>query len=376
MENRVSITRTDSYSPDKVEQAVWRHFELLGLAEHIRPGMKVLIKPNLLMKRRPEEGTTTHPAFVRAIILCLQRLGVSDITIADSPGGPFTGAMLSPIYESTGMKAVAEETGAKLNWDFGSFEKKAEHARMVSGFTLISAVKDADFIIDAPKLKTHGMTMLSGAVKNLFGTVPGLMKPEFHWRFPEKDRFCHMLLDLCETVRPDVVFVDGIVSMEGNGPSGGTLRETGLILASRSPYAADLALCRILGIRPDVAPTVSLAIERRLCPESAEKIDFCGDPVPALTDYKLPQSKSVYLSAYIPKPFRPLADKLLTSRPVIRKRRCVGCGKCAESCPAQTIHVVSRKAEIDYSKCIRCYCCHEMCQVKAIDIKRFRIFNL
>ncbi|MEG0693476.1 MAG: DUF362 domain-containing protein, partial [Oscillospiraceae bacterium] len=232
-ERDISVTVTKSYEKQEVISSVRRHFELLRLNDIIKPQMKVLLKPNLLMKRKPEETTTTHPAVVGGIISCLQEIGVTDITIADSPGGPYTKSALAGIYEASGMRAIAEEYDVKLNWDFGSFEREVNGGVMVKNFTLINPLKAADFIIDIAKLKTHAMTTLSGGVKNLFGTVPGLMKPEFHWRFPEKDNFCNMLLDLCSTVNPDVTFIDAIVSMEGNGPSGGTSKNTNMILASR-----------------------------------------------------------------------------------------------------------------------------------------------
>jgi len=374
METLISVTHTPSYEQSAVTEAVRRHFALHRIAERLHPGMRVLVKPNLLLKRRPEEGTTTHPAVVLGVLLCLKELGITSVTVADSPGGPYTALSLGPIYEVCGMKAAAEAGGAKCNMDFGSFERKTE-GKLVRSFTLINPVRDADFIIDLPKLKTHGMTTLSGAVKNLFGTVPGLMKPEFHWRFPERERFCGMLLDLCGAVRPDFVLVDAVVSMEGDGPSGGTLRETGMLLASENPYAMDLALCKVIGAAPSSVETVRQSMERGLCPKDAAELSFAGDELLCFPDYRMPRGKSLSFSAYLPKALRRTADRLLTSRPVIQKKRCVGCGKCAESCPAKTIRVTDGKARIDPSGCIRCFCCHEMCPVRAIDIKRFRLFN-
>lgn len=368
----VSVAHLSGYEQEAVTAAVRTHFERLKLAEKLRPGMRVLIKPNLLLKRRPEEGTTTHPAMVAAIALCLRELGIDDIVIADSPGGPYTSLSLNPIYEASGMKAAAQLSGARLNQEFGSFQREGG-GRLVQSFTLINPVGEADFIIDAAKLKTHGMTLLSGAVKNLFGTIPGLMKPEFHWRFPDREAFCGMLIDLCETVRPDAVFVDAITSMEGDGPSGGTLRETGMLLASASPYAMDLALCQVIGVSPNQVDTVRIAMDRGLC--SPEELALTGDPLRTFPDYRMPRSKSLSFTEHIPKVFQGIVAKLLTSRPVIRTRQCVGCGKCAESCPAKTIRIENHKAHIDYTRCIRCFCCHEMCPVKAIDLRRMKLFD-
>lgn len=377
---KVSITRTGSYQQDEVTNSIRRHFELLGLNEIIKPDMKVLLKPNLLMKRTPDEATTTHPAVVAGIVICLQELGVTDITLADSPGGPYTKQALWGIYEASGMRKIADEYGIKLNQDFGSFERKVENGVMVTSFTLINPIKDADFIIDIAKLKTHCMTTLSGGVKNLFGTVPGLMKPEFHFRFSDKDDFTNMLIDLCETVKPDVTFVDAVVSMEGDGPSGGTPKETGLILASRSPYNLDVCLCKIINLDVNAVPTVYNAIKRGLSVDSVDKLELVGDPIYTVEDYKKPKVKGVDFMNNIP-PFlskicAPFARTFLVSKPSIKKRKCIGCGKCAESCPAKVISIVNRKAQINYKSCIKCFCCHEMCPVKAIDIKRFKLFDI
>lgn len=378
--NKISVTKTTSYNQEIVTQSVKRHFELLELDKLIKPDMKVLLKPNLLMKRKPEEITTTHPAVIAGIIICLKELGVTDITLADSPGGPYTKQALNGIYEVSGMKEVCEKYGAKLNVDFGSFEKRVENGKQVQSFKLINPVKSADIIINVAKLKTHAMTTLSGAVKNIFGTVPGLMKPEFHFRFPDKDDFCNMLLDLCETVKPNITLIDGVVSMEGDGPSGGTPRNTGLILSAKNPYLLDLAICSLIGLNAENVPTVANSIKRGLCPKDISKFEFVGDSFEFISDYKMPTVKGVDFMASVPKflrkPLTPIANTLLSSKPVIRKKHCIGCAKCAESCPAKTISIQDKIAVIEYKKCIKCYCCHEMCPVKAIDIKRFRLFNI
>lgn len=375
MERRVSITNTKTYDFDTVYAAMQTHFARLGVANELKPGMRVMIKPNLILKRTPEEATTTHPAVVEAVIRCLQALGITDITLTDSPGGPYTEIALKGIYEASGMADVARRTGVKLNFDTGTFNRERAENKLVHNFTLINPVQNADYIIDIAKVKTHGMTMLSGGVKNLFGTIPGLMKPEFHWRFPDKSQFCEMLVDLCETVHPDLVIADGITAMEGDGPTGGTPKQVDMLLASKSPYALDLVLCRIIGLKFEDVYTAQHAIERGLCPANYEELELIGDEVNQVSDYKMPKSKSVSFTDRVPKFVQPLVDKMLTSKPVIRKKSCVGCGKCAESCPAKTIKIVERKAQINYKDCIRCYCCHEMCPVKAIDIKRFKLFD-
>ncbi len=367
------------YDVKLAEEAVSRLFSMLHLETVIRPEWKVTIKPNLLMKRRPEDGTTTHPAVVRAIVKNLQKLGVSRITIADSPGGLYSKAALAGIYRATGMEAVAEETGAVLNCDLGTTHCPQPDGVVCKAFDLINPIAEADFVISAAKLKSHCMTGLSGGVKNLFGCIPGLTKPEFHWRFPQEKDFCNMLLDLCETVKPGATFVDAIVSMEGDGPSSGELRKTGLLLAADNPYQLDLALSHIIGREPDSILTIQNARERGLCPLNYNELELAGDPLPVFSDFKMPRSRTVDFQSNIPRPLRgickPVIDRFFTPKPVIDRKICIGCGKCAESCPAHTISVVNRKAEINRANCIKCYCCHEMCPVHAISVKRSRILE-
>lgn len=382
MNRDISVTAVASYDVSAVTSCIREHFRMLDVASEVDSSTRILLKPNLLMKRKPEEITTTHPAVLEGIIICLSELGVpfENITLADSPGGPYTRVALNGIYEATGMKKLAQKYGIKLNDDYGYYQERAVNAKMVSAFDIINPVKDADYIIDIAKLKTHAMTTLSGAVKNLFGTVPGLMKPEFHFRFPDKNDFSNMLLDLCETISPSLIIVDAIISMEGDGPSGGTPKNTGLLLGSKNPYNMDVALCNVVNIKTDDVPTVRLAIERGLSVKSCEELNIVGDKLPSILDYRKPSAGSVDFMMKVPswlrKPLTPLANTLLVSKPVIVKKGCIGCGKCAESCPAHTIKILDKKAYIDYSKCIKCFCCHEMCPVKTINIKRFKIFKI
>jgi len=375
----ISITNTKTYEQEEVTKSIREHFKLLGLHQEIKPEMRILLKPNLLMKRTPEEITTTHPSVIIGIIICLKELGVTDITLADSPGGPYTKQALKGIYSATGMTKLTQDYDIKLNSDFGSFERKCENGLQVKRFTLINPVKDADYIIDIAKLKTHSMTTISGGVKNLFGTVPGLLKPEFHFRFPDKNDFANMLIDLCETVNPNVTFVDAIISMEGDGPSGGEPRETELILASKCPYSLDVCLCHIVDLPVENVPMVANSIKRGLCKGDISEMNLIGDPLPKFADFKKPNVTGIEFLQKAPpflrKLLTPVANRLLTSKPVIVKKGCIGCGKCAESCPAHTIDIVNKKAVIAYKDCIKCFCCHEMCPVKAIDIKRFRLFD-
>lgn len=372
---KVSILKTSDYSEPAIQRAVDAHFSLLGADSAISGGMKVLIKPNLVMKRDPESATTTHPAFVRAVIRHLQELGVTDITVADSPGGLYNRTALSGIYDTCGMYRAVEGTCAKLNLDTTSGTKAAD-SPLVPEFPVITPVLQADYIISLPKLKTHCMTGLSGGVKNLFGVIPGLTKPEFHYRFSENARFCSMLVDLARTIAPGLTIVDAVDSMEGDGPSAGVKKYTGLSFASENPFYLDRILLEYIGMPIPECLTVHEAVSRSLCPRCAQEVPLCGDfsIPPRRKDFRMPRSKNVDFGESIPrfvrKPALVLANRLLTPRPVVRHNSCIGCGKCAQSCPAKTIRIQKKKAQIDYRSCIHCFCCHEMCPVSAIHIRR------
>ncbi len=377
---QVSVCQTESYDPARMQAAVRAHFEALDLSRQIRPDLKIVIKPNLVMKRAPEDAATTHPALVEAVIRQLQQLGAQDITIAESSGGPYAEPLLKSLYETCGMAEAARRTGAKLNLGTGSREIGG-NGQVPRRFTVIDPIADADLILNLCKLKTHCMTVLSGAVKNLFGCIPGLMKPELHMRYPEKEDFCRMLLDLSAALPPVISFVDAVEAMEGDGPTGGRKKHVGLTLCSADRYALDLVNAAVLGIDPASIPTVRQSIERGLCPASLAQVQLLGDR-DALTQagpFLPPRSKQTDFSSQFPAPLRPAVKKVtrwLQPRPSIRRKDCIGCGKCAESCPAHTIRILERKAVIAYPNCIRCFCCHEMCPKQAVDIRRLGIFDL
>ncbi|MBR6791101.1 MAG: DUF362 domain-containing protein [Oscillospiraceae bacterium] len=376
----VSVKHTFSYDPAEMDNAVESHFSLLRLDELLRPGMKVTVKPNLLLKRRPEEGTTTHPELVAAIIRRLRKAGVTDITVADSPGGPYTVSQLTGIYRASGMEKAAEENGAVLNFNVGSTETPSRNGVISPSFPIITPIAEADLVISVCKLKSHCMAGLSGGVKNLFGCIPGLTKPDYHWRYPKEEDFCSMLVDLCETVRPAITFCDAVMSMEGDGPSGGDLRQTNMTLCSLSPYELDLALCRVIGREEDDILTIRAAKERSICRETFAEPELCGDELLLYPDFKRPRTASLDFVSSVPaflRPVvRPIVRTFLTTRPHIDRKKCIGCGKCAESCPAHTIRIEKGKARIDRAACIRCYCCHEMCPIRAIEVKQNPLLRL
>ena len=375
---KVSILGCRYYNITQLDKVIEQHFVLLEVdGKLIKKDDKVAIKPNLLLKKTPEQATTTHPEFIAAIIRAVKRRGGIPI-IAESPGGPYTKGNLKGVYSSTGMEEIALREGAQLNYDIGWQEVSAENYSVCSAFNIINPILEADVIISAAKLKTHGMMNYSGAVKNLFGVVPGLMKPEFHFRFRDKASFANMLVDLCQTVKPTISFIDGIMGMEGNGPSGGEPKLAGITAASKNPHALDLLCSRLIGMSVQEVYTVDAAIKRGLCPATIAELKIVGENAETLLcEFRKPETRTNEFlgNIKIPKFLRKPIENLLTPKPEIVKATCIGCAKCAESCPQHIISIIEHKAVIDYSKCIKCYCCHEMCPEKSIRIKTFRLFG-
>lgn len=365
------------YELKSLDDIIEKHFRTLDPdGKLIKSGDKVVIKPNLVIKRKPEDASTTHPEMIAAIIRAVKRRGGISI-IAESPGGPYSRSQLIAIYAATGITAAANSEGAELNLETGSGIVPAKNAKICSSFKIIDPLRQADVIISAAKFKTHGMMNFSGAVKNMFGSIPGLLKPEFHYRYPKKEDFAEMLVDLCETVKPTISFIDGIEGMEGNGPTGGSSRKIGVVMAGLNPYALDYAAHTLAGFKAEEVPITKAAIKRGLCPANVGEIEICGDDIRRfqIADFKKPDTKGLDFVEKFPVFLRKPIEILLTPRPVIRKSTCIGCGKCAESCPQKAILIESKKARINASKCIKCYCCHEMCPIRSIDIKRFGLFG-
>lgn len=350
----VSVLKTAAYDQALLDRTIAAHFEALCVADDLKPGMKVLIKPNLLTGRDPAMAVTSHPAFLRAVANWLRAHGIEHITLADSPGGLYTPAALRKVYAACQLTQLSDVL--TLNEDCTHGEK--------NGFHLLSPVLEADYIINCARLKTHGLTVMSAGVKNLFGCIPGLQKAEWHAKRSTLEGFSDMLIDLCETVKPSITLVDAIDCMEGNGPGGGTVRYMGYTLCSRSPYAVDEAGAQLMGLPDRMAPVIQAARKRGL---PTVPVTLTGDPIiPAHPAFKLPDAivgKERLLS------FNGLFHHFFGRKrayPKLIPDRCVGCGKCAESCPEHIIQIVDRKAVIQRKGCISCFCCQEMCPAHAI----------
>jgi|LGOV01.1.fsa_nt_gb uncharacterized protein (DUF362 family)/Pyruvate/2-oxoacid:ferredoxin oxidoreductase delta subunit len=367
----VSLVKCSEYDYDKLKESLMKTFDNLGgIDRFVLKGDRVLLKTNLLMKKIPEEATTTNPVFVQALADILISKG-AEVIIGDSPGGPFMESRMKNIYKSTGMEDAAEKSGASLNFNLASYYTEFENAILLNKVILTDMINDVDKIINLPKLKTHGFAVYTGAVKNLFGLIPGTIKAEYHVKMPEIGDFSNALIDICESIKPILHIMDGITGMEGAGPSAGSPRDIGIIIASENPYDLDKTACDIIGLKVQDVPSLRKAVERGLSSDSMEDVDIAGDNIEEfrINDFVMPPSSGDTFRS-IPKPVIKFLVKRLKSKPVFNFDTCVGCGDCAANCPPKVIEMIDGKPIVDYTGCISCFCCQELCPVKAIDIKK------
>lgn len=347
-----------------------------GMGRFVRPGERIVLKANLLRAAPPESAICTHPAVVEAVAKLVKEAGGTPV-ICDSPGGALhKEAVLRSLYEKTGMAAAAAAAGAELSMDSSTRTVSLPEGKVLRQAEIITPVAEADGVIDLCKMKTHVLMSMTGAVKNLFGVIPGLSKVGYHATHPDHATFADVLLDLTGYVKPRLSLMDGILAMEGDGPgSSGTPRQAGLLLAAANPLALDTAAGAIMNLPRQDNPVLLAAERRGLTPCRMEDVELIGGTVEELrmADYKFPASTKSNLMDFLGPLARPaerLCKKALSQTPRIDGAKCVGCGICAKSCPGQAIAMTApgKKARISQNACIHCYCCHELCPQRAVEL--------
>lgn len=368
---QVSVVPCASYDAGCVKNALYSLLAPLGGLDWVTHGMRVVIKANLVSMMKPEAAATTHPALLCALVEMLTERGAS-VVIGDSPGGLYNAAAVNRIYSATGMKD-AEHAGAVLNQNYGIREGHLNTAAVAHDFTYTAYLDDADAIINFCKLKTHGMMGMSAAAKNMFGAVPGTFKPEYHFRFPKHEDFAAMILDLNTYFAPKtkLCIADAVIGMEGNGPTQGTPRKIGALLASTSPHALDLAAAHLIGLGINDVPTLQVAHAQGLIPESAEDLEIAGD----LSRHTVSDFQNIHVRRSLQfeghgKFAAMFVRSALRAEPRPKKSLCIGCKKCAEICPAHAIVMKNKIPVIDRRACITCFCCQEFCPVGAMKVHR------
>ena len=367
MQSKVSVVKCESYKREEVELSLRKALGFLGgISNFIKPGARVLLKPNLLIAIEPQCGITTHPEIIRAVAGMLKEIGAK-IYLGDSPSTFAKVEDIKEVYQRTGMAQLAREENIELV----EFRQKA----LKNGLPLASILDEVDFVINIPKFKTHDFMTLTAAVKNLFGLIPGLYKSELHKKYFKPEEFAAKLVDIYEIARPALNIVDAIDVIEGDGPgTKGDLRHTGLILASADAVSIDSILALLTKLKPEDIPTNKEAIRRGIGNADLGSIEIVGEKLAdiIIPDFKLPQPS---IARKLPPFVFNLLKKFLDYRPKINEKLCVKCKKCQEACPTKVIDI-ERKKKIDYRNCIRCFCCLEVCPERAISIKKSLLARL
>lgn len=360
--SRVSIVKCIDYDPRRVEEAVFRSVELLGgIGAFIRPGMKVLIKPNMLGPHTPEEGVCTHPEFVRAAIRLVKKAG-GDVMVGDSPGTFFATHNPEEVFEKTGIGRVAKEEGVPSS----AFDRSV----IIDGIPVTRLVPDGHFILSLPKLKTHALTKMTCAVKNMFGMVTGVYKVQLHKGAPTPRDFVKRVADVYEIARPHLSIVDAIIGMEGDGPAWGELRNIGLVIAGGDGVSVDAAVSGLVGLKFEDDIVLNEVVRRGLGEGRMANIEILGEDIESARVKNFKFSQTACLSNTLPPAIARMGARLFNFVPQIDSGICRRCRACVESCPADAITVDKEYSRIDLKRCMKCFCCYEICPHRAIKIRK------
>jgi len=367
MTSRVLLARCSRY--EEAAGAIERLLSGLGgMGAFVRPGQTVLVKPNLLTDARPEEAVTTHPEIIRAVVRSVRAAGASP-WVGDSPANVTD---LSQVWEKTGMAAVCREESVPLV----NLEKAGSETFRDGGisFTIARPVLESDAVISVPKVKTHVLTGLTCSVKNLYGVIPGFQKTALHKRHPRIREFSEMLALLYGRVKPVLAVADGVVAMDGDGPSAGRPFPLGIVGISPDGVALDSVVCRLMGMDPARILHLAAAERRGFGAGYGGGISVEGDaedlaPRPCRPPRTVPTER-------IPQWLIRCLAPVFWHRPDFGAA-CISCGKCVKACPANALRLEpGGRPVLDPPACIACCCCHEVCPARAIRMTSGPAFRL
>jgi uncharacterized protein (DUF362 family)/Pyruvate/2-oxoacid:ferredoxin oxidoreductase delta subunit len=371
MMKKVQLVRCENYDITMVREAVQKLLEPLGgMSAFVAPGETILLKPNMLSAKHPDQAVTTNPAVVQVVSELVRTAG-GRVLIGDSPGiGSF-----QKVAERSGMAHAADKSGAELV-DFASTIEVQGNGTF-RRIAVAKAYWEADKIINLPKLKTHEMMTLTCAVKNLFGAVVGAEKAGWHLKAgASRERFARLLLEIYLLKKPVLNIVDAVVAMEGNGPGSGDPIKVGALLAGVNPVAVDVVAARLAGLPPELLYVEREAVKMGLPGATIESIES-GDLGPAdfgAHPFKLPGGLDVQFG--MPPFLANLLKRQLTSFPAADRQLCILCGICRDACPPEAITIKNSALMVDQERCIRCWCCRELCPHDAMEVRRSMILKI
>ena len=379
----VSIALLDSYDDaSAVRSAVKAALVPFGgMAAFVKPGQRVLLKPNLVAPAKPELAVTTHPAILKAVIEEAQEAQAGSVSFGDGPG---VGTATS-VSRLAGLVKVAEETQARLVDFVETKTYENNNNRILKHLDLTDQLAENDVLITIPKLKTHSQMAFTCALKNQYGLIPGMAKAQFHFRFQDRDRMADLIVDINRTASPALAVVDAVIGMEGPGPNSGTPRKIGAVIAGTDLAAVDTVASAIIGLTPEEIPILMAARRAEFGATRLEDIDVRGATVEQLkiNDFELIRAPANIMRIIpLPKAALKWLRSQIVPRPFILREKCVKCQRCHDGCPVSPPAIsplAPAGKELNNKTCIRCYCCHEFCPAKAIILKKSlldRIFHI
>ena len=348
-----------SASYDNCAEAVEQAFETFPLAVE---GKKVMIKPNLLRSSSADEHIVTHPALLRAVVQKVETLSPANIVVGDNPG-LFGYGDNEKCFQETGLMEAAGSHYRNIGDDI---RKLAFNPDFMPEIGVSTDILDADIVISLPKFKTHGLTVMTGAIKNSYGILPGAQKARLHQLAGSPKRFHQVVVEVFRQRVPDLYIMDAVVGMEGNGPASPDLREIGVVLASDNAVAMDAVVARMMGLDPGRLRFLKIAREWGLGNFDAAKIQVDGN-MPVLDDFKLPPLGGEAIAGN-PEVLEILETKTLL-RPVADPELCTACGACVDHCPVAALEIQDTFPVVEADTCITCFCCQEICPEKAITLQ-------
>ncbi len=376
----VSLIQCDTYQPEALKDTILQSLSNIGFDLTRFNNARVVVKPNLLMPAKEEKAIITHAEFFRAVVRIVKENNGTPVLV-ESPAIH----SLKRVIKKTDYARVVEEEAIEIADPMQTRTLSYDAAKKFRYIDISEAYFDADIILNLPKFKTHGITYVTGAVKLLFGAIPGVEKSKMHMRAPDHEDFAEFLLDLYGAMTfgmkpsvPIVHIMDAICVQEGEGPGpAGKARWLNAVLAGDNGIAVDYVATMIAGLDIDKALTVVNGFRRDYGISSAKEIKVIGESIKNLqvSDFE-PATGSTIFSNMFRWPFNtPTFKNLFLDRPVPAEDKCTLCYQCKKICASGAITASSGKKDIpnyDYKKCIRCYCCLEICPEAAITKQKGR----
>ncbi|MBF0101727.1 MAG: DUF362 domain-containing protein [Desulfobacterales bacterium] len=377
MKTNVYLSKVERYDLNHLISEIHNGIQAIGFDLGQLHGAKVAIKPNLLLSAPPDKAIVTHPIFFHSVVQLVKQFGGIPILIESPAFSP-----LEKVLQKTGYMDIIEAEGVTVITSIETDTIRYDNGIQYKRFDINKAFFDVDIIFNLPKFKTHGFTYLTAAVKNLFGSLPGLHKSRMHMKAPSKHEFNHFLLDLYGAFlfgftkpKPILHIMDAILALEGEGPGhSGKPKQVGALILGEDAIACDYVAAQITKLDVKEVFTITYGFEREFGINSGDEITVVGQRIEDLQVHDFQPTHSTIFSHLVRWPFTSKTFKnCMVERPLPLAAKCTGCLQCKKICPVSAISAPKPNAKIpqyDYKTCIRCFCCMEVCPEAAIVISK------